>query len=125
MSPDYDQAHVGVYRVLEAVLGSTAVPPGTKGTMYSIVDSLRSSLRPAEDALRAERISIAIHKLETAIRERDEAATRKARDELKLLAVAWLDSRISYGQRASPYSMPPMIITSSGYGFPTPLFHCA
>lgn len=95
MVRDCDQAHVTVYQVLDDVLGGTAVPPGAKGTMYSIIDGLRSSAKPAEDIRRAERISITIHKLEIALRGRDERQVRDARDELKSLAVEWLDGRIA------------------------------
>ena len=90
----YQNAHVGVYQVLDQVLGSIAVPPGAMGAMFSIIDHLRSSSHPAEDLRRAERISIEIHKLEAALRRSDSLAASSARGMLKSLAVAWLDARL-------------------------------
>lgn len=92
---DHANAHVAVYQVLDEVLASTAVPPGAKGAMFSIIDHLRSSSSPVEDILRAERISVEIHKLESALRGSDVAAVDGARTSLKSLAVAWLDARVS------------------------------
>ena len=98
---DYADAHVGVYQVLDQVLASTAVPPGAKGAMFSIIDHLRSTSSPVEDVLRAERISIELHKLEGALRRADDMAVRGARGALKLLAVAWLDARVSTKTRSA------------------------
>ena len=95
MPLDQNRSHVGVYRVLDDVLASTSVPPGARGALYSIIDELRLRLRPPEEVYRAERISLAIHKLETAIQVGDGIAAQDARDDLKSLAVAWLDARIS------------------------------
>lgn len=92
---DYCNAHVGVYRVLDEVLSSTAVPPGIKGALFSIIDQLRASSCPDGSVLRAERISLEIHKLESALRVADQRAAKCARDELKSLAVAWLKTRVS------------------------------
>ena len=90
----YQNAHVSVYRVLDEVLASTAVPPGAKGAMFSIIDHLRSSSGPVDDVRRAERISIEMHKLEAALRGPDPFAASSARGMLKSLAVAWLDARL-------------------------------
>jgi len=92
---DENNAHVGVYQILDGVLGGTAVPPGARGTMFSIIDRLRAVSAPVEDRRRAEQVAIEIHKLEAALRSSDEPAVQDARDELKALAAAWIQTRIS------------------------------
>ena len=92
---DLGSPHVGVYQVLDQVLANTAVPPGVKGAMFSIIDHLRSNSSPIEDVLRAERISVEIHRLEWALRGSDQPAVHSARGALKSLAVAWLDARVT------------------------------
>jgi hypothetical protein len=91
---DENNAHVGVYRVLDEVLNATAVPPGAKGAMFAIIDHLRHSAVPLDDLRRAEQISVEIHKLESALRGSDAAAVQVARDELKSLAAEWIQKRV-------------------------------
>lgn len=91
---DENNAHVGVYRVLDEVLSGTAVPPGAKGAMFSIIDHLRHSAVPLEELRRAEQISVEIHKLESALRGSDQTAVKIARTELKALAAAWVQQRV-------------------------------
>ena len=87
-------ARVGVYRVLDQLIAGRSVPPGTKGALFSIIDQLRSHAAPIEDLRGAERISIEVHRLEQALRHRDQPAVEAARDALKSLAAAWLERRI-------------------------------
>jgi hypothetical protein len=91
---DENNAHVGVYRVLDEVLSGSAVPPGAKGAMFSIIDHLRHSAVPLEELRRAEQISLEIHKLESALQGSDAAAVQVARDELKALAAACIQQRV-------------------------------
>jgi len=91
---DENNAHVGVYQVLDELMVSTSVPPGAKGAMFSIIDQLRTTAAPVEDLRGAERISIEMHRLEQALRRGDEPAVQVARDELKSLAAAWVQRRI-------------------------------
>jgi hypothetical protein len=91
---DTTNAHVGVYQVLDEVLAGTAVPPGAKGAMFAIIDQLRSQAGAGDDLRRAEQVSIGLHKLELALRQSDEAASQGARDDLKSLAAAWIQTRI-------------------------------
>lgn len=92
---DDRDAHIDVNQVLDGLFASTAVPPGARGAVLATIDHLRTSSYPVEDVRRAERISVEIHKLESALRRSDECATQAARDEMKSLAAAWLQSRIS------------------------------
>ena len=87
-------ARIGVYRVLDDLIAGTSVPPGTKGALFSLIDQLRGHVAPIEDLRGAERISIEVHRLEQALRRRDELAVEAARDALKSLAAAWLQRRI-------------------------------
>ncbi len=87
-------SNAGVYRVLDQLLIGPAVPPGVKGAMFSIVDSLRASNAPLEDRRAAEAISIEIHKLETALALSDKPAIDDARATLKTLAGSWLQRRV-------------------------------
>lgn len=85
---------VGVYQVLDDLIGGTSVPPGAKGALYAIIDQLRSHAAPVEDLRGAERISIEVHRLELALRNCDETETEAARSALKSLAAAWIQRRI-------------------------------
>ena len=87
-------ARIGVYRVLDDLIAGPSVPPGVKGTLFAIIDQLRSHAAPVEDLRGAERISIEVHRLEQALRHRDALAAEAARDALKSLAAAWLQRRI-------------------------------
>ena len=86
-------ANAIVYQVLDEVLAQGCVPAGARGAMFALVDELRSTTT-ASEALRAERISIELHKLEWALRQRDGRAVDAVRDQLKALATEWIDSRI-------------------------------
>ena len=87
-------AHALVYQVLDEVLAGGSVPPGVRGAMFSVIDDLRANSGVAEDARRAEQISVEIHKLEWALRQGDAAAAATARDALKGLAADWINTRI-------------------------------
>lgn len=86
-------ANAIVYQVLDEVLAQGCVPAGARGAMFAVVDQLRSAAS-ASDTLRAERISIELHKLEWALRQGDSSAADVARGHLKALASEWIDSRI-------------------------------
>jgi hypothetical protein len=90
----HDGARAVAYRVLDQVLADQAVAAGARGAMFSVVDSLRSSSAPIGEVRRAERISIEMHKLQCALQQQDDAGARAALDELRALAVSWLDARI-------------------------------
>lgn len=91
---DTTAVRANAYQVLDRVLAEKVVGPGVRGTIYAVVDVLRSSGAQIEELRRAEGISIAIHRLEWAQQQRDEASSALALDELKALAASWLNSRI-------------------------------
>lgn len=83
-----------VYQVLDQVLADGSVAPSSRAAMFSVIDRLRETSAPVADLRRAERISIEILKLESALRQGDAGASDGALHELKVLAASWLDSRI-------------------------------
>lgn len=87
-------AHAIVYQVLDEVLANGSVPAGARGAMFAVVDELRAATADADEVRRAERISIEMHKLEWALRQRDDAAIEAAHGQLKALAAEWVNSRI-------------------------------
>ena len=87
--------HVAVYKVLDAVLGASVAPPGAKGEIHSIIDDLRSASASREMIAMAEAISLRLHQMDWARGRGDQASELEARRELKGIAAAWLDFRIS------------------------------
>jgi hypothetical protein len=87
--------HVAVYQVLDHVLAANAAPPGTKAEVHSIIDDLRSASAPRQLVAMAEAISLRLHQLETALGQGDHASAMEARRDLKGIAAAWLDFRIT------------------------------
>ena len=91
----YDMnAHAMVYQVLDDVLSARAVTPGVRGAMFSLIDELRTGPADTGDVRRAEDVSIAIHRLEWALQRGDRDSSEKSLDELRRLAVDWLNTRI-------------------------------
>ena len=90
----HDDARAVAYQVLDQVIAERVVASGTRGAMFSVVDCLRATSARIREVRRAEQISIELHKLEWALQQKDSPAASAALDELKMLAVSWLDSRI-------------------------------
>jgi hypothetical protein len=89
-----DSARAIAYQALDQVLADELVAPGNRGAMFSVIDCLRASSAPIGEVRRAEGISIEMHKLQSALQQQDDGAARAALDQLKALAVSWLDARI-------------------------------
>ena len=87
--------HVAVYQVLDQVMTSTIPPPGAKATIHSIIDDLRAASAPRQMIERAENISLELHHLEWAAARRDAESASNARQNLRSIAAAWLDQRIT------------------------------
>jgi hypothetical protein len=83
-----------VYQVLDQVLADQTVAPWSRGAIHSVIDELKGHSAASDDLRRAESISIALHKLEWALRRCDSVGSKAAIAELKSLAFSWLDSRI-------------------------------
>jgi hypothetical protein len=89
-----DEAYMSVYQVVEELCSGTCLPAGLAGTMFLAIDGLRQLQAPREDVRLAECISVAMHKLEWAIRAGDAAGQQALRCELQGLGSAWLDTPI-------------------------------
>lgn len=87
-----NRAYLSVYRVLDDVCFGRPVPAGTRGAIYSAIDGLRRIAAPADHVSTAEAIAVALHKLEWALRNGDEAEERELRDELRMLGASWLQT---------------------------------
>ena len=105
---DYDLNDM-VYSLIDEALAGGAVPPGAKGALYRVIDELRlRRVDPYRPAL-AERISIQLHRLESALHLRDRAAGDVARDDLRRLAVEWIEGRLcSSGRRKAKAASHPL-----------------
>ena len=84
-----------VYDVLDSMIGGYSVPPGSKGRIYRVIDHLRNQPEDGNQLHLAERISIILHQIERALRERDQTACDVGRAELRTLAAAWIQWRVS------------------------------
>ena len=87
-------AYMSVYQVVEELCSGTCLPAGSAGTMFAAIDDLRRMRAPRGDVCLAERISVAMHKLEWAMRSGDPAAQGQLRAELQALGSDWLDTPI-------------------------------
>lgn len=86
--------HVAVYQVLDQVLVADVAPPGAKATIHSVIDDLHAASAPRRLIEQAEGISLQLHFLETAVARADSAQMLDAREKLRSLAAAWLNTRI-------------------------------
>src|SRR5690348_5980036 len=87
--------HVAVYQVLDQLLTAHVPPPGAKAAIHSIIDDLQAASASRDMLLQAQNISLEMHKLETAIARRSAEDAAVARQQLRRLAGAWLNHRIS------------------------------
>jgi hypothetical protein len=88
--------HVAVYQVLDEVISASVAPPGAKATIHSIIDDLRAAAAPDYMIEGAECISLQLHHLECAAALCDADRASEARQQLRLIAAAWLDQRIRH-----------------------------
>lgn len=83
------------YSTILAVLAdhkdATVVAPGAPGALFAALDEMRASRVPAEHVVVAEQISTALHRLQWAVRNRDQDARERLRDCLQGLWTQWLD----------------------------------
>ena len=87
--------HVAVYQVLDQVMTAKVPPPGAKATIHSIIDDLHAASAPRRMIEQAEGISLQLHRLESAAVHHDTVSATLARRNLRSIAAAWLDQRIT------------------------------
>lgn len=90
-------AYAEVYQLLDAAanISGRAVPPGTQGALSWAIDSLRREKAPPAIIRRIEAVSLAIHRLQWALRDRGveaEARAAACRDEIAALRAEWLET---------------------------------
>ena len=85
-------AYLCVYQLLDEVCFERAVPAGSRGAIYAAIDGLRRAAAPAEHIALAERIAVAVHKLEWAVRNGDSADEASVRGELQSLGATWMQT---------------------------------
>ena len=88
-----------VYAVIDEVLGDLetveVAPVGALGKVFSALDNLRASRAPSKHIYAAERISLAMHRWEQALRKQDEEGEQTARQSLAMLTDEWADLHAS------------------------------
>lgn len=77
-------------QLLDDVRGRTVPTRGARGALFSVVDELRARVGPDEHTLCAEKISIRMQQLESALQRGDEKEAKSARCHLKTLAGEWM-----------------------------------
>lgn len=87
-----NSAYLSVYHLLDDVCFSGRVPAGSACALFKVIDDLRRIAAPSEDIRVAETMSVAIHKLESALRGRDHARADEARAELQTLGARWMQT---------------------------------
>ena len=85
-------AYLSVYHLLDDLCFWGRVPPGSACTLFKAIDDLRRISAPAEDIRVAETMSVAVHKLEAALRSNDRGEAEQARLELQTLGARWLQT---------------------------------
>lgn len=87
-----NSAYLSVYQLLDDLCFVGRLPPGSACILFKAIDDLRRISAPAEDIRVAETMSIAVHKLEAALRSDDRMEAEQARLELQMLGARWLQT---------------------------------
>jgi hypothetical protein len=95
MNPETSLAapsRVRIYEAFDAVRSNyPAVPRGTFGPLFAAIDDLRSSAAPYDQIATAERLSVEVHDLGSALLSRDEDAQTEARTSTGALWSHWCE----------------------------------
>jgi hypothetical protein len=83
------------YRVIGEIIAEHCVAgpvaTGAQGKLFEALDELRHVRAPGEHIVIAEQVSTALHRLQWAIRQRDDAARERVAEQLRSLRQQWLD----------------------------------
>ena len=90
-SSDYAE----VYQVLDALDATGLAYPGAPGILFNAIDRLRLDHVHDEHIRLAEKISVAIVRLEGAMRHGRTAMAAEVRAEIKKLSAAWMDTTVT------------------------------
>ena len=81
-----------VYRILDDLKSTGVACPGTPGVLFNAIDRLRTDKAPSEHIRLAENLSVAVIRLEGAVRNGRHDLAAKVRTEIGLLNEAWMDT---------------------------------
>ena len=83
-----------VYRVLSGVKTDGLPHPGAPGVLFNVIDRLRIDKAPDNHVKLAENVSVAILRLEGAVRNGRHALAVEIRAEIEQLNAAWMETPI-------------------------------
>ena len=91
----HSSQYAEVYRVLDDLKSTGVACPGTPGVLFNAIDRLRADKAPPEHIRLAENLSVAVIRLEGAVRHGRHDLAAKVRTEIELLNSAWMDTPIA------------------------------
>lgn len=83
-----------VYRVLDGLKSTGLAPPGAPGVLFNAIDRLKLDNAPEQHIRLAEDVSVAIVRLEGAVRNGRHDLAAEIRAKIQQLSAAWLDTPI-------------------------------
>jgi hypothetical protein len=86
--------YLQIHQVVDEVCTAGRMPAGGRGALFAAIDCLRRRSAPVDHVRAAESISLALHHLESALRDGDSIRQEAARAQLRLLGADWLRSRL-------------------------------
>lgn len=87
-------AYGDVYEVLDDLRVADAVSVGSLRKVHAAIDELRAMGAPDAQVVIAEKIAVAMYRLEAARRRKDKAAEEDTRNRLDGLVADWIDKRL-------------------------------
>ena len=91
----HSNQYAEVYRILDGLKSTGVANPGAPGAIFSAIDRLKIEHAPQEHIRLAEDLSVAIIRLEGAVRNGRHELAAKVRTEIELLNSAWMDTPVS------------------------------
>jgi hypothetical protein len=89
-----ESPYLQIHRLVNEVANGGSIPAGGRGAMFAAIDGLRRRSAPADHVGAAERIAVALHQFDWAVRDQDEARKVAACETLKGLGEDWLRSQL-------------------------------
>ena len=90
----HSSQYVEVYRVLDDLNSTGVACPGTPSVLFNAIDRLRTDKAPPGHIRLAENLSVAVIRLEGAVRNGRHDLAATVRTEIELLNRAWRDTPI-------------------------------
>ena len=90
----HSSQYAQVYRVLDVLKSTGVAYPGAPGVLFNAIDRLRCDKAPHEHIRLAESLSVAIIRLEGAVRHGRHELAAKVKSEIEHLNSVWMDMPI-------------------------------